>query len=239
MTIVHPSLRGIGKVFRLPTEQLSEARLHSPEGRIASPVPQPISMPYRLSTHLTSSRSCIAVHPPLEHLRQHSRAHELLVPEFWDQVKDRSHFMHQWARLSKAWGESVSGLLESRNNVCHIYFSRFKWSRTWLNRGDSGNKRHTSTRQTHQDTLHKGRVFGWQTRERFTVYLHAAICSLGSALRTGRRPREVYGNTTGNVLFWFQFGDANLCRANLTLLPSLLKAKREGMGLTEEKWVVH
>ncbi len=151
----------------------------------------------------------------------------------------RSHFMHQWARLSKAWGESVSGLLESRNNVCHIYFSRFKWSRTWLNRGDSGNKRHTSTRQTHQDTLHKGRVFGWQTRERFTVYLHAAICSLGSALRTGRRPREVYGNTTGNVLFWFQFGDANLCRANLTLLPSLLKAKREGVGLTEEKWVVH
>ncbi len=67
----------------------------------------------------------IAVHPPLEHLRQHSRAHELLVPEFWDQVKDRSHFMHQWARLSKAWGESVSGLLESRNNVCHIYFNGF------------------------------------------------------------------------------------------------------------------
>ncbi len=63
----------------------------------------------------------IAVQPPPERLRQRSRAHELLVPEFWDQLKDWSHFMHQWARLSKAWGESMSGLLESRNNVCHIY----------------------------------------------------------------------------------------------------------------------
>lgn len=57
MTIVHPSLWGVPKLFRLPAELPSEARLHSPEGESH---PSPAANQHAVSTSsfpLTSSRS--------------------------------------------------------------------------------------------------------------------------------------------------------------------------------------